>query len=119
MSETKEPVIRRFDETLRELDRGRVHSELSERLHELIAAAKDTGKGGKITFTLTVTPDGKTNMMRFATQVAAKMPQAARSESLYFVDRDGNPSKQDPHQLSLIEANEGRVAAVAPISKEA
>lgn len=119
MSDTQEPVIRRFDETLRELDRGRVHTELSERLHDLIAAAQDTGKGGKITFTLTVTPDGKTNMLRFATQVAAKMPQAQRAESLFFVDADGNPTKNDPHQLALIEANQGRIAAVQPISKEA
>lgn len=121
MSETTpeakdEPIVRPFAATLQELDKGRVHTELSEKLHELIAAAKDTGKAGKITFTVTVTPDPKTDMLRFGTTVAAKLPAAQRAESLFFVDKHGNPTRQDPHQIALLEANNGRLAAVPQAS---
>lgn len=114
MSETdkNEPIVRPFAAVLQELDKGRVHTELSEKLHELIAAAQGTGKGGQIVFTVAVTPDPKTDMLRFATKVAAKMPAAQRAESLFFVDRDGNPTRQDPHQLALMEENAGRLSAV-------
>lgn len=106
MSETQKPPVRPFSEVIGELDRGRVHNELSDRMHELIAAAQDTGKGGSITLTIGITPDGKTGMLRFATKVVGKMPAAARAESLFFVDKHGNPTRQDPHQIALFEANE-------------
>jgi len=112
-TENTDPIVRPFAAVLQELDKGRVHSELSEKLHELIAAAQNTGKAGQITFTVAVTPDPKTDMLRFATKVAAKMPAAQRAESLFFVDRDGNPTRQDPHQIALLEANNGRLTAVA------
>ncbi|MDJ0403967.1 hypothetical protein QNA23_10780 [Rhodococcus erythropolis] len=113
MSDKETPVVREFADIIKELDRGRVHNELGDRLHELIAAAQDTGKGGSITLTIGVVPDSKTQMLRFATKVVGKMPAAARAESLFFVDKNGNPTRQDPHQIALFEANEAARKAAA------
>ncbi len=116
---TDEQAARPFAATLQELDKGRVHNELTDRLHELIAAARSTGKGGALNLSIKITPDNKTDMLRFSTNVTAKLPQAERAETLFFVDKEGNPTRQDPHQLAMWEANENRMAAVpAPTEKK-
>ncbi|MFD9992066.1 hypothetical protein ACFWXT_29600 [Bacillus cereus] len=98
---TDEPMIRPFGDFLAELRRGAVANELSEALHELLAAVENTDKPGSITLTLKVGRQKNTTALSIADVVTKKIPTRPRPESLWFVDQHGNPSRNDPSQLSF------------------
>lgn len=106
------PTIRPFAAVIAEIDKGRVSNELAEKLHELIAATKQTGKGGSLTFTMKVGYERKTEMLRLATSVVSKTPQPERAETMFFVDKQGNAVRSDPSQIALFEANKRAINAV-------
>lgn len=104
MAETKieedEQVVRPFADFMRELARGRVHEELSEQLHELLAAVRDTAKPGTLTLTLKVNPvRGSERQIMIADKVEAKLPKPDQAPTLWFIDNNGNPSREDPQQM--------------------
>ncbi|MBF6459831.1 hypothetical protein IU433_12365 [Nocardia puris] len=94
--------MRPFVDFLVELRRGRVAVELTEALHELIAQVKDTGKPGSLSLVIKVSKQKKTEgMLVIDDNVITKMPPRDRDSSLWFVDHDGNPTRQDPNQLEF------------------
>lgn len=95
-----EARTRPFADVLRELDKGRVHSELSDGLQELIAAVQDVRKGGTIQLTLKVDAAKADGMVEVSATVAKKTPRRART-SVFFVDDEHNLHRNDPRQLVM------------------
>ena len=99
---------------------GRAHDELTQGLHEVIAAVKETGKAGSVTLTIKVEPDKKaTGIFRISDNVNIKAPAHDRGARIYFSDASGNLTRSDPNQPEL-EGLRDVSAPATPISlKEA
>ena len=98
-SQFKRPALH----LLSELRRGKVESDLTDHLHDLIAACRDTGKKGSLTLTLTVEPDKDADMdreprIRISDLITSKLPRRSVKPSLFYVTDDGNPVRNDPRQ---------------------
>lgn len=91
---------RPFADTLRELDKGRVHAELGERLQEVLAAVMDVRKAGVIQLTIKLNPSKAPDMVEVSGVVTAKTPRAGRT-SMFFVDDEHNLTRDNPHQPAL------------------
>ncbi|MFC9432778.1 hypothetical protein [Nocardia sp. NPDC057030] len=100
-AEEDDRVIRPFADFLVELRHGAVHGELSAALHDLIASVQATGKAGTLALTLKIGMHKGTRMLCIADSVSAKTPVLERDTSLYFIDGDGNASRDDPRQLAF------------------
>lgn len=98
------PHVRLFADWLREQRRGITHDELSTALHDLIAAVNETGKAGTLTFQLKIAPLKKNSQVLEVTDtVKTSLPQPDREAAIYFTDRDGNLSRDNPNQLPGME----------------
>lgn len=85
-----------------DLRRGKAAHDITEALHELIAACRDTGKKGELVIKLTVEPDkDDESRMKVTDQIATKKPARNVKPSLFFVDLDGNLTRSDPGQTSI------------------
>lgn len=81
---------------------GRVLSEASQRLTEVVAGVKATGKAGSITITLTVKPAAKGNSAVMLTdKVAFKVPQIEAEQSFWFASDSGELSVDNPAQKNF------------------
>lgn len=113
--------IRPFGVFLRELNDGETHDELSVALVELVEAVKACGKQGTLTFALKVAPAGRGSATVMVTdKITVKAPEAARAESVWFIDDNGNPVRHNPDQqkLPLREVPRPAVAGVNPETGE-
>jgi hypothetical protein len=80
----------------------RAHDELTEGLHELTAAVRETGKAGTITLTIKISADKKTpDILRVSDNVTVKAPAFDRGERIYFTDHAGNLTRSNPMQPEL------------------
>lgn len=97
MSETKSNG---FEVTLREMRGGRSLHELSEKLAELVAAVKQTGKAGAISYIIKVKPAsaGDVVTLQLEDDVKAKIPELARGASIFFADDANVLQRTDPRQ---------------------
>ena len=118
------PVIRPFADFLLEHNKGLTHGELSDALHELVAAVTDTGKAGKLQLTINVAPMKKSGngVLLVSDVIALKKPAPERKESLFFPDEHGNLTRNDPNQpmfetLREVPETEKTMRAV-PVKKE-
>lgn len=95
-------IVRPFADFLREISGGKVHDELSEKLHELVQAIEDTGKAGSITFSLSIKPmeKGNTSALLVNDKISVKAPMFERKAAVFFPD-NGNLVRNDPNQLSF------------------
>ncbi|WP_404285408.1 hypothetical protein [Glutamicibacter arilaitensis] len=83
-------------------EQGRTHDELTETLHELIEQVTETGKAGSVTLTIKVEPDKKAEgVYRISDNVTTKIPQHDRPSRIYYKDKAGNLSRNDPNQEAL------------------
>lgn len=81
---------------------GRAHEELTEGLHQVIAAVEETGKAGSVTLVIKVDPDKKAaGIFRISDNVTVKIPAHDRGTRIFFKDKSGNLSRQDPNQPEL------------------
>lgn len=98
-----EPVIRPFAAVLQEIDSGRAHAILSDLLHELTQAVKDTGKKGDLTIKVTVEPikAGNTTNLVATVVPTLKAPTDSKKSSVFFTDKSGNLTREDPNQPVL------------------
>lgn len=96
-----EGQTRPFAAALQELNRGRVHDELSRELQRLVEAVVDTGRKGTLTLQLTINPTGDTGAMSINDQISVKAPRHDRAASLFFVTDDANLVRHDPRQMEL------------------
>lgn len=94
-------IIRPFSDFLREQAKGATHEELGEALHDLIGRVQDTGKKGSLTLTISVSMlkggDGRALVVEDA--IKLKLPEHDRQSSLFYADKNGNLTRNDPDQL--------------------
>jgi hypothetical protein len=100
-----------FAAFLQEQRRGGLHGELSEALQELVRAVEEHRKGGSLTLTLSVKPNGD-GVVVVTDKVAVKLPEGEKGSSIFFVD-DGNLVRNDPRQTTIDDAVAERRAARA------
>jgi hypothetical protein len=93
-------VARRFIDWLAEQRKGRTQNELTDALHNLIEACKDTGKKGSVTLTVSVKPEGG-RMVMISDKIDTKLPKPDRDSALFYVTDDNELSKDDPDQRRL------------------
>lgn len=93
---TKRPAL----DLLNDIGKGKLAHELTEALHDLVAACLDTGRKGTVQLALTIEPDKNAPRERFnvAHVIVAKTPRVAARPSMFFVTDDGNLSRTDPRQ---------------------
>ncbi len=89
--------------------RGEAHERVSADFHELLAAVNEHGKKGSLTLTVSVEPpkggmDG--SPVAISIDSALKAPKASAPPSLYYVDDDGRPTRNDPRQTSVFDVRD-------------
>lgn len=93
-----------FGVFLQDLRDGRAHSELSGGLADLLAAVKDTGKGGTLTLQLKVKPGARgkdVDKVIITDVVKVDLPKPERGEDFLWVTDDNELSRKHPRQQSL------------------
>jgi hypothetical protein len=93
-----------FSLFLQDLRDGRAHSELSAGLADLLAAVKDTGKGGSLTLQVKVKPATRGKDMDKVVvidNVKVDLPKPERGEDFFFVTDENELSRKHPRQQSL------------------
>ncbi|GAA3717960.1 hypothetical protein [Streptomyces tremellae] len=85
---------------------GRAHEEISAEFHELLSAVNEHGKKGALVVRITVEPpkghiDGDPVVISVDSDL--KAPKASAPPSLYFVDHDGNATRNDPRQTAAFD----------------
>lgn len=102
MATTDSGQVRPLAAALQEIDRGRLHQQGSDQLHELLAACLQTGKDGSLTMTISIhVGNADDRRLEVSGRVTTKLPQPAAKKSIFFVDQDGNLTRQDPTQLEF------------------
>lgn len=110
-TQSSEPNKAEFVALFAGLDRGRVATDATDALHELIGRVTETGKPGSLTFVLKVAPaKGSTDQVKVTAGLATKLPQPDARELLFFVTSDGNLSRSDPAQseFNFVPSQESR-----------
>lgn len=94
--------VRPFTEFLEDLSHGRTLDELSEGLAEMVAAVKDTGKGGSIVLTVKVEPlKGSNGALKVSDAVVVRAPKHDRRVDVFYADALGSLVKTDPAQPQI------------------
>lgn len=88
---------------------GRSNEEISDEFHKLLAAVNEHGKKGALTITVSVEPpkghiDGAPVVISIDSVL--KAPKASAPPSLYFVDDDGNATRNDPRQVAAFDVRD-------------
>lgn len=114
MSNYQRPAL----DLIGDLRRGKTAHDLTEKLHELIAACRDTGKKGDLILRLTVEPDPEIDsQMRVRDVITVKTPARTLRPSVFFVDDAGNLTRTDPNQTTFDGLRDA--ATPTPITREA
>jgi hypothetical protein len=100
--DSEDRTVKPFATTLQEIGSGALAAKLAEQLQELVNAVVDTGKKGTIAVQLTVGPLKPGNVKNLITtaKTTLKTPEDDTS-SVFFVDKDGNLTRDDPDQPTL------------------
>jgi hypothetical protein len=103
-------------DVLREMEGGQLVDDLTRKFREVLAAARETRKPGKLTLTLDVKPTGSKTMALDAS-ISAKVPEHDRPGSTFFITRDGQLVSDDEDQPRLplreVEAAQRKPVEVA------
>lgn len=82
---------------------GRTSDGISAEFHALLDAVREHGKKGSLTITIVVEPPAngvEAAPLPIGVESAVKAPKATAPKSLYFLDADGNPVRDDPRQMA-------------------
>lgn len=91
-----------FSSFLLEIRKGKSEAELSQAVQDVVTAVRETGKKGTITYTMVVSPSGKTlNGHVVEDKITVKLPEGEREGSIFFSDEEGNLHRNDPSQMTL------------------
>lgn len=90
-------------DTLQQIRAGGLLDEIGDELANLTRHVRETGRGGKLTITLTVSPvkKGQGEIVTIADEVRAKLPKIERPSTVLFTNDDGGLSRKDPRQPDL------------------
>lgn len=98
---TREPRhVVPFAAVLQDLDRGRIHTEVTHALDSLVQAVHDTARPGTVTLVVKVGPSSKTNVdpLAFTATVKTTLPKPEARPTLRYIGRDGALTADDPTQ---------------------
>lgn len=89
--------------------RGRAHEQISTEFRDLLTAVQEHGRKGSLTVKILVEPpkghvDGAPVMVSVESEV--KAPKAVPPPSLYYVDDDGRPTRNDPRQTAAFDVRD-------------
>lgn len=95
-------MTRLITDVLRDIRKGRVVDDASDKLAEVVRAVLDTEKPGEVIIKLKITPQGKgDNALIVSSKVEAKIPQPDLPDAIFFADTDGDLLRDDPTQTRL------------------
>lgn len=87
---------------LQQIRGGSALEDAGKDLAELVKAVKDCGKAGSITFKITVEPDkADETVVTLQPDIVLKLPKKARAKGIFFMDRHGTLTREDPRQIEL------------------
>jgi len=89
-----------FTEVIGNYRQGALDEQLAENLREIVAAVIDTGKVGKLTINLKVSPNGD-GSVELDADVKAAVPRVTVGKALFYAEADGTLSRKDPRQPDL------------------
>ena len=92
---------RPFLDFLREHRQGVTHDELSDALQSLVAAVSEEGKGGTLTFVISIKPADHGGALIVTDAIQVKPPAQTRSASIFYATPDNNLQREDPKQSKL------------------
>lgn len=96
-----------FLDVLSQIRGGSALADAARDLQELVQAVRDTGKSGKLTFSITVEPDkADETVVNLQPDITLKLPKKPRAKGIFFVDKRGNLTREDPRQLELLAEQE-------------
>lgn len=99
-----DPLIRPFASFIRELAGGRTHAELGESLHLLVSRVTDTGKKGQLILMIEVGPmKGDPETLVVTDKIRTKLPEHDRKPAVFWADKDGNLTRDNPAMLPFEE----------------
>lgn len=87
------------------IDGGHAVEVADEQLRDVITAVNRTGKKGTVSITLEIAPNGEAGFAATA-KVAAKAPALNFGQSFFFMDRNGDLTREAPNyvQQSILKA---------------
>ena len=91
-----------FIDVLSQIRGGSALNDAAKDLQELVQAVRESGKPGKLTFSITVEPD-KTDetVVTLQPDVTLKLPKKARAKGIFYMDMHGRLTREDPRQIEL------------------
>lgn len=91
-----------FTDELRELRRGGLVAELTDKMAELVLAVGEHGKPGKLLLELTVRRASRgASALAISSKVTLKVPNTGEEETLMFASPEGSLFTEDPRQTKL------------------
>lgn len=92
-----------FLDTLREIRRGVSLEELSDQLTAFVASVRETGRPGKLVYTLTVKPasKGDTNTLMLLDAIKTSCPALERATTVFYANSNNQLQRNDPRQPEL------------------
>ena len=108
-----------FLNTLQEFRNGESIAELSENLQSLVAAVRETGKKGTLTYTVKISPQGDAVVL--TDDIKLKAPELPRDASIFFATEEGVLQRDNPNQrkLDLREVERPKVQEVREVTAAA
>lgn len=94
-----EPSPQSFSAWLAQHRRGDLDAEIAAAMGQLVATCSGLGKAGKLTLELDLKPAGPSSRtLVLVDNIKLKVPEAEREAAVYYVDRDGHLTRNDPYQ---------------------
>lgn len=95
--------MNQYSQILVQLRNGLTHEELTQKLDEVVAAVRLTGKKGSITLTVSVEPasKGSVDTLFVEDEIKVKIPEMDRGATVFFATPENGLQRQDPRQLEF------------------
>jgi hypothetical protein len=102
-AESGPAVDRAFINVLNNHEGGSVVSDVSAAMKNVMSAVALTGKAGVVTLTMNIKPASKGlgGALTFTPVIKSKVPTLEPAASIFYVDDDCNPVRDDPRQAKL------------------
>lgn len=97
-----------FLSTLAELKNGRVIHQANDTMQRLLSAVQKHGGKGKLGLELTLSPridsdSGRVIEVDIAYSIKVAEPQPNHGTTMFYVDKEGKLTRQDPRQAEMFE----------------
>lgn len=89
-----------FTDLVGEIENGQFLGDLTEAVHNIVAAVMDTRKPGRLTIKLAMTPTGR-GTVDLKADFDAVEPEHDRPSTTFFVDDGFSLVRKDPRQIEM------------------